>query len=166
MEMGPAGHHAPDTETAGLIARPPLLFLGALLTGFVLDRLLRLPFPDPGIGLDPWIAGGPLILIGLGLAAAGMRNFSQAGTPVRSIRPTRALVTTGVHGWTRNPIYLGMFLVYGGIGVAERSPWTLLLVLPLAITIRYGVVAREEAYLERRFGNAYREYKDRVRRWL
>jgi protein-S-isoprenylcysteine O-methyltransferase Ste14 len=49
-----------------------------------------------------------------------------------------------------------MFLVYGGIGVAARSPWTLILTLPLAITIRYGV-AREEAYLERRFGDAYRD---------
>lgn len=166
MGKHPAGQPAPDTETAGLIARPPLLFLGALVLGSVLDRLLRLPFPVPGMHSGPWIIGGPLILIGLGLAAAGMRNFSRAGTPVRSIRPTRALVTTGVHGWTRNPIYLGMFLVYGGIGVAARSPWTLLLALPLALTMRYGVVAREEAYLERRFGIAYQEYKGRVRRWL
>jgi protein-S-isoprenylcysteine O-methyltransferase Ste14 len=75
-------------------------------------------------------------------------------------------VTTGIHGWTRNPIYLGLFLVYGGIGIAARSPWTLILTLPLAFTIRYGVVGREEAYLERRFGDAYRDYKARVRRWL
>jgi protein-S-isoprenylcysteine O-methyltransferase Ste14 len=166
MGKHPAGQQAPDTETAGLIARPPLLFLGALLIGSVLDRLLRLPFPVPGMHMGPWIIGGAMILTGLGLAAAGMRNFSEAGTPIRSIKPTRALVTTGVHGRTRNPIYLGMFLVYGGIGVAARSPWTLLLVLPLAITMRYGVVAREEVYLERRFGIAYREYKGRVRRWL
>jgi hypothetical protein len=53
-----------------------------------------------------------------------------------------------------------------GIGLAVRSPWILILVLPLAVTIRYGVVAREEAYLERRFGDAYRDYKARVRRWL
>jgi protein-S-isoprenylcysteine O-methyltransferase Ste14 len=59
-----------------------------------------------------------------------------------------------------------MFLVYGGIGLAVRSPWILILALPLAATIHYGVVAREEAYLERRFGDAYRDYKARVRRWL
>jgi protein-S-isoprenylcysteine O-methyltransferase Ste14 len=59
-----------------------------------------------------------------------------------------------------------MFLVYGGIGIAARSPITLILTLPLAITIRYDVVAREEAYLEGRFGDAYRSYKARVRRWL
>jgi protein-S-isoprenylcysteine O-methyltransferase Ste14 len=166
MEPDPARQEAADAETAGVITRPPLLYLAALLVGFVLDRLLRLPFPVPGIGLVHWIIGGSLMLIGLALAAAGIRNFSRAGTPVRSIHPTRALATTGIHGWTRNPIYLGMFLIYGGIGVAAQSPWTLILTLPLAITIRYGVVAREEAYLERRFGDAYRDYKARVRRWL
>jgi protein-S-isoprenylcysteine O-methyltransferase Ste14 len=155
-----------DPGTAGVIARPPLLFLAALLLGLAVDQLLPLPLAIPKVDLVRWIVTGSLILIGLALAAAGIRNFSRAGTPVPTNEPTRALVTTGMHGWTRNPIYLGMFLVYGGIGVAARSPWTLLLALPLAITIRYGVVAREEAYLERRFGDAYRDYKRRVRRWL
>jgi protein-S-isoprenylcysteine O-methyltransferase Ste14 len=164
--MEPAGQQVTDTETAGVITRPPLLYLAAVLIGFVSDRLLPLPYPVPGTGPVHWIIGGSLILIGLALAAAGIRNFSRAGTPVRSIQPTLALATTGIHGWTRNPIYLGMFLIYGGIGVAAQSPWILLLTLPLAITIRYGVVAREEAYLERRFGDAYRDYKARVRRWL
>jgi protein-S-isoprenylcysteine O-methyltransferase Ste14 len=59
-----------------------------------------------------------------------------------------------------------MFLLYAGIGIAARSSWVLILALPLAITMRYVVVAREEAYLERRFGDAYRDYKARVRRWL
>jgi len=155
-----------DTGTAGVIARPPLLFLAALLLGFVLDHLLPLPFPVPWIDLINWVIAGALILIGLALAAAGIRNFTTAGTPVPTNEPTRALVTTGLHGRTRNPIYLGMFFLYGGIGVAAHSLWILILMLPLAITIRYGVVAREEAYLERRFGGAYRDYKARVRRWV
>src|SRR5262245_48089041 len=155
-----------DTGTAGVIARPPILFLVALLLGLASDRLMPSPFAVPeGDGLR-WIIAGSLILIGLALAAAGIRDFSRAATPVPTNQPTRRLVTTGLHGWTRNPIYLGMFILYGGIGVAARSPWTLILTVPLAIAIRYGVVAREEAYLERRFGNAYRAYKARVRRWL
>jgi protein-S-isoprenylcysteine O-methyltransferase Ste14 len=166
MGMNPAGQQVSHSGTAGVIARPPLLFLAALLLGFVSDRLLPLPLPVPRIDLVHWIIAGSLILIGLALAAAGIRNFSRAGTPVPTNEPTRALVTTGVHGWTRNPIYLGMFLVYGGIGLAARSPWILIFTLPLALTIRYGVVAREEAYLERRFGDPYRDYKTRVRRWL
>jgi protein-S-isoprenylcysteine O-methyltransferase Ste14 len=166
MGMDPAGHQVTDTGTAGVIARPPLLFLASLLLCFVLDRLLPLPFPGPSIALVHWIIAGFLIIIGSALAAAGIRNFSRARTPVPTNEPTRALVTTGIHGWTRNPIYLGMFLVYGGIGIAVRSPSILILTLPLAIAIRYGVVAREEAYLERRFGDTYRDYKARVRRWV
>jgi protein-S-isoprenylcysteine O-methyltransferase Ste14 len=166
MKMDPTGQQVNVTGTAGVIARPPLLFLAALLLGFVSDYLLPLPFPVPSMDLAHWIIAGSLILIGLVLFAAAIRNFFRAATPVPTNQPTRALVTTGIHGWTRNPIYLGMFLVYVGIGVAARSPWILLLTLPLAITIRYGVVAREEAYLERRFGDAYRDYKARVRRWL
>ena len=107
-----------------------------------------------------------MILVGLALAAAGIRNFSRAGTPVPTNKPTRVLVTTGIHGWTRNPIYLGMFLVCGGIGIAARSPWTLILMVPLAITIRYGVVAHEERYLETKFGETYRVHRASVRRWL
>jgi protein-S-isoprenylcysteine O-methyltransferase Ste14 len=166
MGMDTGGQQMNDTGTAGVIARPPYIFLGALLLGLVWDRLLPLPFPVPGTDLVHWILGGSLILIGLALAIAGIRNFSRAGTPVRGYIPTRALVTTGIHGWSRNPIYLGMFLIYGGIGLAAQSPWVLMITLPLAITIRYGVVAREEAYLAQRFGDAYRDYIARVRRWL
>ena len=158
-----------DTGTAGVIARPPLLFLAARLLGFISDHLLPLPFPVTRIGLVHWISAviaGSLILTGIAVFAAGIRSFSSAATPVQGIRPTRVLVTTGIHGWSRNPIYVGMFLVYVGVGLAVRSPWILILTLPLAITIRYGVVAREEAYLARRFGDAYRYYKARVHRWL
>jgi protein-S-isoprenylcysteine O-methyltransferase Ste14 len=154
------------TGTAGVIARPPLLCLTALLLGLAGDHVLPLPFIIPEVDLVRWIVASSLIPVGLALAVTGIRNFSRAGTPVPTNEPTRALVTTGIHSWTRNPIYLGMFLVYGGIGFAALSPWILMLTLPLAITIRYGVVAREEAYLERRFGDAYRDYKIRVRRWL
>jgi protein-S-isoprenylcysteine O-methyltransferase Ste14 len=154
-----------DTTTAGVIARPPLLFLGALLLGLAADHMLPVAFAVADAP-SRWMIAGFLILIGLVFAAAGVRDFSRAGTPVPTNEPTRALVTTGIHGWSRNPIYAGMFLLYGGIAVAARSPWSLVLALPLAITIRYGVVAREEAYLERRFHDAYRDYKSRVRRWL
>jgi protein-S-isoprenylcysteine O-methyltransferase Ste14 len=165
MHTDPTEQHVNDSRTAGVIARPPLIFLAALLLGLGADHVLPLPLAVPD---DPahWIIAGILVVIGIALFAAGIRNFVRAATPVPTTEPVRALVTAGIHGWTRNPIYLGMFLVYGAIGVAARSPWTLILMLPLAITIRYGVVAREEAYLERRFGDAYRDYKARVRRWL
>lgn len=167
--MDRVGHQADDAGTPGVVVRPPLLFFGALLLGFVLDHLLPLPFPVGRPGLLHWISAyvsGGLILIGIAVFAAGIRNFSRAATPVQGTKPTRALVTTGIHSWSRNPIYLGMFLIYIGIGLVTRSSWILILVPPIAVTIRYGVVAREEAYLERRFGDAYRDYKARARRWL
>ena len=167
--MSSISHDGGGTETARAVARPPLLFLVALLLGFVLDHVLPLPFPISRIGLAHWlsaIVAGVLIAIGIAVFAAGIRNFSSAATPVQGTKPTRALVTTGIHGWSRNPIYLGMFLIYAGIGLTVRSPWVLILTLLLVLTMRYGVIAREEAYLERRFGDAYRDYKARVRRWL
>lgn len=165
MSNDTAGQHMNDTETAGVVARPPLLFLAALLLGFALDHLLPVAFPLPRTDLHRIIAG-TLILIGIAVFAASIRNFSSAATPVQGTKPTRVLVTTGIHGWSRNPIYLGMFLVYVGIGIAVRSPSIVILTLPLAIIIHYGVIAREEAYLERRFGDEYRNYKARVRRWV
>ena len=164
--MDPAGQQATDTGTAGVVGRPILFFPAAILVGLALDRLLPLSFPVPGIHLVYWIVGGCLILIGLAFFAAGVRNFSRAATPLPTNQPARVLVTTGIYRWTRNPIYLGFFLVYGGIGIAAQSPWVLVLTLPLAIAVRYGVVAREEVYLERRFDDVYLDYKRRVRRWL
>jgi len=155
-----------DTGTAGVIARPPLLYVGALLLGLAADHLLPLPFDVLKAGLVHSTIAGLVVVVGLALMAAGIRDFSRGGTPVPTNQPTRTLVTTGTHRWSRNPIYVGMFFIYLGIGLAARSPWIVILTLPLAITVRYGVVAREEAYLERRFGNAYRDYKSRVRRWL
>jgi len=160
------GPQASDTAVAGPFTRPPLLYLACLVLGFALDQLLPLPLSFPEAGSIRWTAGGGLILIGVAITAAGARNFSRTATPVPSNQPVRALVTTGIHGWSRNPIYVGMLLLYAGIGMAARSPWVLILAVPLVIILRYGVVAREETYLERRFGDAYRDYKARVRRWL
>src|SRR5215208_6551890 len=160
MGMDSAGRRVNDSATAGVIARPIRLFPAALAVGFALDHLLPLPFSIPRAGLAHGIG---VVIAGV---AAGGRSFSRAATPLPTNEPARALVTTGIHGWTRNPIYLGFFLMYVGIGIAVHSPWILALTIPLAVAIRYGVVAREEAYLERRFGDIYRDYKARVRRWL
>jgi protein-S-isoprenylcysteine O-methyltransferase Ste14 len=164
--MSSASQQPRDATTASVITRPPLIYLACLLLGLALDRVLPLPLAFPEVTLFSWTAGGGLILIGVVIVAAGIRNFSRAATPVPSNQPVRALVTTGIHGWSRNPIYVGMLLLYVGIGIAVRSPWVLVLALPLVIILRYGVVAREETYLERRFGDAFRDYRARVRRWL
>ncbi len=166
METDPVRPQSADSETAGVIGRPILFVPATLLAGLVLNRLLPLPFAFPQSGGLRWLVAGFLILIGVALFAAGVRNFSKAETPLPTNQPARILVTTGIHRWTRNPVYLGFLLIYVGIGIATQSAWVLFLALPLVLVIQYGVVMREEAYLERRFGGAYREYKRRVRRWL
>lgn len=174
--------------TAGVVARPIRLFPAALLLGFGLDHLLPLPLVVSWVarllGLDrrlslslaiprtglahslTVVAAAILVVGGIALFTAAVRNFSRAETPLPTNQPARVLVTTGIHGWSRNPVYLGFFLTYVGIGLAARSPWIVALTLPIAAAIRYGVVAREEAYLERRFGDAYRTYKAHVPRWV
>jgi len=169
MGTDSSGQRVNGSGTASVIARPIRLFPAALLLGFILDRLLPLPFAIPRVGLVHLISAviaAALILLGMALFAAGVRNFSRAATPLPTNQPARVLVTTGIYGWTRNPIYLGFFLMYVGIGIAVHSAWILALTLPIAVAIRYGVVAREEAYLERCFGDDYRGYKARVRRWV
>src|SRR5262245_60104182 len=164
--MNTRGRQASDTAVAGGFTRPPFLYLACLLLGLALDRELPLPLIVPESAPIRWSVGGGLILIGVTIWATGVRNFSRAATPVPSNQPVRAVVTTGIHRWSRNPIYVGMCLLYAGIGIACARPWVLILALPLIVILRYGVVAREETYLERRFGDTYCDYKARVRRWL
>jgi protein-S-isoprenylcysteine O-methyltransferase Ste14 len=154
-------------DTPGVIAPPPLIFLGVLIVGFALEALLPLPLGPTGIDSKlRWTIGAVLILLGLVTITLGILNFMRAGTPVPTRAPTRALVATGIHACSRNPIYVAMFLIYVGIGLLANAAWIFVLLVPLALVIRYGVIAREEAYLERKFGDAYRTYKSRVRRWL
>jgi protein-S-isoprenylcysteine O-methyltransferase Ste14 len=76
------------------------------------------------------------------------------------------IVETGPYRFTRNPIYLGMVLGLIGLAIAFNSLWLLVTLVPFALVIRYAVITREEAYLERKFGEVYLAYKSRVRRWL
>ena len=95
-----------------------------------------------------------------------MGRFRAAGTPVEPYKPTSAIVSDGLYGLSRNPIYVALTLIYLGIGVAIDSPWILALVVPVLLVMRTGVIAREERYLERKFGAEYLDYKVSVRRWV
>jgi protein-S-isoprenylcysteine O-methyltransferase Ste14 len=82
------------------------------------------------------------------------------------MKPTTVLVTEGPFRYSRNPIYLALTLLYLGVAFLVNAWWILLLVVPVLLVIRYGVIAREEVYLARKFGDAYRQYTTQVRRWL
>jgi len=98
------------------------------------------------------------------LAAAGL--FRRLGTNVRPSQPTTLIATKGPYRWTRNPMYLGMALIYAGLAIGFDAPIALALLPLVLIAIQTQVIAREERYLEAKFGDDYRRYKAEVRRWL
>ena len=152
-------------DHAGVIAPPPLLYGAALAAGLALDFLVfRVPTGLPAglrFGLAAACGLAALVLVG-----GALTGFRRAGTPAEPWHPSTAIVTDGVYGYTRNPMYVAMALFYGAIMVAVDSLITLLFLVPLLIVVHYGVVLREERYLERKFGDAYRHSKSAVRRWI
>jgi protein-S-isoprenylcysteine O-methyltransferase Ste14 len=95
-----------------------------------------------------------------------LRQFERAGTNHGTHKPATALVTGGLNRFSRNPIYISLSLIYAGIALLANSAWALVLLVPLLIVMHYGVIVREERYLEMKFGEDYRRYKAAVRRWL
>jgi protein-S-isoprenylcysteine O-methyltransferase Ste14 len=112
------------------------------------------------------LVGGVVFALGFALAVWAIATIRKAGTRVETNKPTTNIVRNGPYRFTRNPIYLSMMLGLIGLAIALNSLWLLLTLIPFALVIRYGVIAREEAYLERKFGDVYSRYRARVRRWL
>jgi protein-S-isoprenylcysteine O-methyltransferase Ste14 len=153
-----------SADTAHVIIRPPIAWALAVLAGLALDWLVQLPFV-PVMLPAGWL-GATVFALALALAVWAIVTMTRAGSSVPTNLPTATIVETGPYRVTRNPIYLGMFLGLAGLAIAFDSLWLLVALAAFALVIRYGVVAREEAYLERRFGDVYRRYRARVRRWL
>ena len=145
---------------------PPLLFLLGLVAGWLLDHAFPLPIAEPTARPVTELVGWLLVALGTAVSGWGLVTFRNAGTPIRPDRPAVVLVTHGPFRLSRNPIYLGLSLVYLGVAVLVDSGWPLLF-LPVVIAILYLTVIRlEERYLAATFGIAYDEYRRRVRRWL
>ena len=154
---------ADTRDTAGVIAPPPLIFLAALGAGFKLDKSIRRGSVPLKVRVP---AGAAALVAGTALMRTFVQAFARAGTPLDPYKPSEAIVTDGPYRLTRNPAYLGMTLTYAGISLLSDSPWALV-PLPIAVAVTdRGVIAREERYLERKFGAPYLEYKRRVRRWI
>jgi len=151
-------------ETANVVIRPPIAWALAVLAGLALQWVVSLPFLPASVPAG-WI-GGVVFVLALALVAWAIATITGAGSNVPTNTPTTAIVEIGPYRFTRNPIYLGMFLGLIGLAIGFDSLWLLVTLVPFALVIRYGVVAREEAYLERKFGDAYRGYRSGVRRWL
>jgi protein-S-isoprenylcysteine O-methyltransferase Ste14 len=160
-----ASHVRDSPGVAGVIAPPPLIFLGFLGLAAVLEAVV----PTPATDLFPYVrytAGMVLFIIGLVIGVAGLQGLRASGTNISTDLPATALVVDGIYSWSRNPLYLATTLAYVGLAIAAGSAWAIMLLIPLLVVINIGVIFREERYLERKFGDAYRAYKSRVRRWL
>ena len=153
-------------DYADVAIKPPFLFLGALALCCLLSLVIPIGPRLASANGTAVATGLTFIAIGFVLAAFSARAFRLAGTDVVPGRPSTALVTYGPYKITRNPIYIGFILVYFGLAIVMTSVWVLVLLIPVFVILQRGVVVPEEDYLERRFGDAYRQYKARVPRWL
>ena len=149
--------------TAGVLAPPPLIYLVPLILGLLFQ-------PWHPIAVVGHRAAAPrgvsFLVLGLVCHLSAVLTLRQARTSPKPWRPTTAVVKTGPYRFTRNPIYLGFSLVYISVGFWVNALWPFVLLPLVLLVVQVGVITREEAYLERHFGNEYREYRQRVRRWL
>lgn len=152
----------PEHDHPGVIAPPPLIFLGALLLAILLDAVLPLtPLPE----LLSYIGVG-LMVLSVIPGPWAVLVMLKAKTGIEPHHAATQLVTAGPFRFTRNPIYLTMTLFVLGFGLVMRTLWILPALSLGLLILHYGVIFREERYLTRKFGDSYRQYRRRVRRWL
>jgi protein-S-isoprenylcysteine O-methyltransferase Ste14 len=152
-----------NPDTPGVIIWPPLLFL--LMVGLGVGLHFCLPVTLPARG--PLRVAGGILAAAAGIVAVWARHhMKRAGTNVRPDRPTTAIVTAGPFAFSRNPLYLSVCILNLAIGLILADIWPIVTAAIMAAVLQWGVISREERYLEAKFGDAYVEYRNRVRRWL
>jgi len=152
-----------ERDAPGVVAPPPLIYAGGIAVGLGLDAVL------PSASLPRLLRtslGWVLVVAGVVLLASFLAAFRRARTPVDPREATTTVVTSGPYRLSRNPAYLGMTLIYAGIAVLSQALWAFLALIVTLVVVDRGVIAREERYLERKFGAEYLRYKARTRRWL
>jgi protein-S-isoprenylcysteine O-methyltransferase Ste14 len=152
-----------ERDNPGIKVPPPLIYLLPLLLGLLLDRRSHTRFVPSVVSR---FVGWPLIGCAVFIARWWRNTMRDADAPVRTDRPVPRLTTAGPFGYSRNPAYLSLAMLYAGVAVLRKSLWAILF-LPLVLcVIQRQVIGREERYLERTFGEEYLAYKARVRRWV
>ena len=150
-------------DHAGVAFHPPLLLLSAIVLGFAARWVAPLSF------LPVVISGtaGPIISgVSLVLFFWAVYSMRSGGASIPTGEPTERIILSGPYSFSRNPIYLAMLLLQIGIGFWANSLWFLLFAALSVALLVWGVISREELYLERKFGADYVAYKTQVRRWL
>ena len=152
-----------NADNPGVVAPPPFIYAGALAAGLLANRRFRLPFLPRRLART---LGPLLILGGFAVGLLGVREMRRAGTNVDPYKPATTVVTEGPYRFTRNPMYVGFTLMYVGISALANALLPILLLPAILQLMRRGVIEREERYLESKFGDEYRRYKESVRRWI
>jgi protein-S-isoprenylcysteine O-methyltransferase Ste14 len=152
-----------EQDKAGVVAPPPLIYVGTLVFGLLLDRRFPVAFlpRKAARGLGWALLGAGALLLGW-----FERTMRQAGTPTNPYKASSRVATGGPFRYTRNPGYLSMTLIYAGIAARANALWAVLVLPAALLVIQRGVIEREERYLERKFGEEYLGYKTKVRRWV
>ena len=143
---------------------PPAPYAAALFGGWWLDRNVHAIPLDWGAATRP--LGGLLVGIGLALFVWTLMTFWRHRTTVNPYLAASSLCTGGPFRFSRNPIYVGDWFILAGVSMLLATYWPLLFAPLIWAMLRYGVIRHEEAHLEARFGDDYRTYRARVRRWL
>ncbi|MCB1764154.1 MAG: isoprenylcysteine carboxylmethyltransferase family protein [Gammaproteobacteria bacterium] len=153
-----------ETQRPRTLVLPPAPYAAAMVGGWWLDRH-QAPLPlDWGVLARP--LGWLLVAAGVLLFAWALLTLYRHHTTVNPYKGAHALCTDGPFHYSRNPIYLGDWLILAGVSALLHTWWPMLFAPLIWLLLRYGVIRHEEAHLESRFGDAYRHYKRRVRRWL
>ncbi len=151
------------TDSPQVIAYPPLVFLGALGLGLLWHWAIPVrPLP---LEVSRWLGMVPCCVSAVISFWAAIIMW-RARTPLRPTLPVTALVTHGPFHFTRNPLYLSLTMLYVGITLQFDALWPLVTLLPALAVVHRRIILREEEYLEAKFGDEYRTYKTRVRRWI
>jgi len=152
-----------ERDVAGIPVPPPLIYIAGLAAGGVVELFRSTTGPAWPISVTIAVAGA---LAFMALASAAVRRFRRAGTTENPFRPSTALVFDGPYRITRNPMYLGMAAFYVGLAFILGLMWAFVFLPIVLLAVDRLVIAREESYLERKFGEEYVAYKGRVRRWI
>lgn len=142
---------------------PPLVYLAGIAAGFGIDWLI----PLRGLSAEVQLAVGlPIIALAIVLVLMSAWALWRAGTSPLHERPTTRVISTGLYGMSRNPIYVAMTLGCVGVAITVDRVWILAATAIAVLVIDRMVITREEVFLEAKFGEEYLAYKARVRRWV
>ncbi len=145
---------------------PPVLFGLGIGAGFLLKWLVPVPLVPARFAGEACGVGTALALVCLAFGGWAFAAFRRAKTTPHPNHPVSALVTWGPYRFSRNPMYFGLSGLTVGLALVANTPWLLAILPPLWLTLRRLVIDREEAYLTRKFGEEYRTFLTRTRRWI